>query len=241
MSVDGSTVGSDELESLEHIMKPHLEVMAMDAQYSPPLPKDTPDYLSGIPVLFCTYLKRGFLHIVAFHFGMEASPYLVDSLPLTLACETQDDLMDRMRILVALFTLQRHVVRLCSGWDEISWPQDLVDEAHQWIIEETGFATPNPSFGVPSDRGEEASWWYESAGSMDTENAGPCEDELEASEMKVKKWLGELIEDSDSCEPEPAVVKHEVGTTTVATATGRLPPVLGTYHRGKCQSLHATR
>ncbi|PSR93895.1 hypothetical protein PHLCEN_2v4588 [Hermanssonia centrifuga] len=63
---------------------------------------------------------------------------------------------------------------------------------------------------------------------MDTENAGPCEDELEASEMKVKKWLGELIEDSDSCEPEPAVVKHEVGTTTVATATGRLPPVLGT-------------
>ncbi|THG92555.1 hypothetical protein EW026_g8382, partial [Hermanssonia centrifuga] len=159
MSGDGSTIGSDELESLTHIMRPHLQVMAMHAQHPLPLLKDALDYVLEVPILFCTYLKRGFLHIIAFHFETKStvtdpgssSAYLVDSLPLTLACDTQGDLMDRMRILVALFTLQRHIVRLCSGSSERSWPQDLLDEEQQWIIEETGVPTPSPSVGGSSD------------------------------------------------------------------------------------------
>ncbi|PSS30958.1 hypothetical protein PHLCEN_2v2483 [Hermanssonia centrifuga] len=210
MSSAGSTVGSDELESLAHIMRPHLQVMAMHTPHPfPLLPKDIPDYLSEVPILFCTYLKPGFLHIVAFKFNIgklestttsselgSSSAYLLDSLPLGLACETQEDLMDRMRILVALFTLQRHVVRLCSGWNKRSWPQDLLDEEHQWIIDETGIVTPNPSFGVPSDHGEEASWWYESAGSMDAEDTDPSSDELEVSKVKVTEWLEKLVRNS---------------------------------------------
>ncbi len=217
MSGDGSTIGSDELESLTHIMRPHLQVMAMHAQHPLPLLKDALDYVLEVPILFCTYLKRGFLHIIAFHFETKStvtdpgssSAYLVDSLPLTLACDTQGDLMDRMRILVALFTLQRHIVRLCSGSSERSWPQDLLDEEQQWIIEETGVPTPSPSVGGSSDSSDGVNSWYESAGSTDAEDINPCTDELEVSKLKVTEWLEKLVEDSgDPREPQSAVSSY---------------------------------
>ncbi|PSR74470.1 hypothetical protein PHLCEN_2v9817, partial [Hermanssonia centrifuga] len=90
---------------------------------------------------------------------------------------------------------------------------DLLDEEQQWIIEETGVATPSPSVGGSSDSSGGVNSWYESAGSTDAEDTDPCTDELEVSKVKVTEWLGRLDEDSgDPREPQSTAVESELNT-----------------------------
>lgn len=150
---DGQFVSEKEMASLTEAMRPHLNLFSSLRHY-----KDVtiPPYAPPIdtrPTLFCTYLKRGFLHILAFtlsaHGVSRVSGHLVDSLPLSLSYATQEDLSNRMRIAVALFTLQRQVVRICDGWNSICWPPSVQIDEHEAIVEVTGVTTPTPSADLP--------------------------------------------------------------------------------------------
>ncbi|KAF7792434.1 hypothetical protein EIP86_003471 [Pleurotus ostreatoroseus] len=150
---NGYFVTEDEMCALSQAIEPHLRLFRLLKQYDnaivPPYSK-TPD---TNPTLFCTYLKPGFLHIIAFaltskHNDARPSGYIMDSLPLTLTADTNVDLINRMRVVLALFTLQRRVVRICDTWNSICWPHDVLIEEHEAIVEVTGISTPTPSADV---------------------------------------------------------------------------------------------
>ena len=69
-------------------------------------------------MLFATYLKAGFVHILAFlgdGSGRLAEMHVVDTMAIALLVETREDLLDRLRLAMALFTVQGHVIRLLKN------------------------------------------------------------------------------------------------------------------------------
>lgn len=150
---DGQFVSEEEMASLIEAMRPHLNLFASLRHYKDVMIPSYAPHVKAQPTLFCTYLKRGFLHILAFalsgHDDSQVSGHLVDSLPLSLEYATQEDLSDRLRIVLALFTLQRQVVRICDGWNSICWPPSVLIDEHEAIVEVTGLTTPSPSADLP--------------------------------------------------------------------------------------------
>lgn len=149
----GCSVSRKELSELSRAMEPHLNLLRLRRHYSDiSISPHTPP-LNKQPTLFCTYLKKGFVHILAFAFANSRTSvpdaHLLDSLPLELHCEADKDLVDRMRVVIALFTLQRQVVRICDSWSSICWPPDILADEHEAIVEVTGVCSPTPSADVP--------------------------------------------------------------------------------------------
>ncbi|KAK7692924.1 hypothetical protein QCA50_004563 [Cerrena zonata] len=100
-------------------------------------------------VVFSLYLKSGRLYILASHpndwmSNFTISTSLVDSLPIQRTAQTNDDLGDRLRLAIALFSLQHHVVHVSRQLTNI-WPDDLLVEEHEAIVQVTGICTPNLS------------------------------------------------------------------------------------------------
>ncbi|PSR70906.1 hypothetical protein PHLCEN_2v13220 [Hermanssonia centrifuga] len=154
----GSSVTSHEIDDITQLMKPHLQLMRL---YSTYYQKSHPS-AQFAPTLLCLFLKAGYLHILSFASGTcESSALtgqLIDSLPFALQCQSDDGLLDRMRIAMALFTLQRHIAKICSEWDESCWPRDMLADEHECIVDVTGVSTPSPTAYVDHN---DKSWWYD--------------------------------------------------------------------------------
>ncbi|KAF7797225.1 hypothetical protein EIP86_008417 [Pleurotus ostreatoroseus] len=193
---------------LTRAMEPHIKLFHLLRQYDgiiiPPHAR-IPDMH---PTLFCTYLKPGYLHILAFQSRNDnegaISAHVLDSLPLSLVAETDTDLIDRMRVVHALYTLQRQVVRVCEAWNSVCWPQKVQIEEHEAIVDVTGIGTPTPSDVRPSS--EEGHW-------LDLGIYVDSEDDVEYMEAAVAKsvqrvtgWLSgldsslvDVLDESSQC------------------------------------------
>ncbi|KAF7796418.1 hypothetical protein EIP86_007595 [Pleurotus ostreatoroseus] len=195
MDEDGSFLSADEQSSLSKAMKLHLDVYHLHRRYSDAIvPPGAPSAFK-IPILCCVYVKRGFVHILVFWLpeeeNAEVSCYVVDSLPVGLNCETDDDLLDRLRIVIALFTLQRQVIKICEAWSAICWPTDVLADEHEAIVEETGICTPTPSGDLPPS--DSPLWDYafdiDIGSEDDPDYIRQC---IRASRVRVKRWLAKV-------------------------------------------------
>lgn len=132
LAADGSNISPTEHMALARHMDPHLEVLKNYLEYHEYYAEET-DRAQSVDdswaMLFCTYLKAGYIHVFAF------SPWddegikrgrLVDSLPIVTRCETRAQLLDRLRLAMCMFSLQRHLVRFCEHWDIALWPDELL-------------------------------------------------------------------------------------------------------------------
>ncbi len=158
----GSSGTPHEIDDITRLMKPHLQLRRL---YSTYYGKSHPS-AQFVPTLLCLFLKAGYLHILSFaslgtcESSSAPTAQLVDSLPFALQCENEDSPLDRMRIAMALFTLQRHVAKICSEWDDKCWPREMFADEHECIVDVTGVATPSPSAYVDHN---DRSWWHDLA------------------------------------------------------------------------------
>lgn len=156
---DGSVISTQELSELSAVMTPHVRVYQHFRLYEDRATVLGDIHVNTTPTLFCTLIKPGFLHLLAFSQdgldGTRAS--LIDTLPLSLYAKTSRQLVDRLRIVIALFTLQREVVKISEMWGSICWPHDVLVEDHLAVVEATGLSTPTPS-DVPSSHAPSWVW-----------------------------------------------------------------------------------
>ena len=131
------------------MMRPHLQVFDSYTQYKTFVPDNVA--INPRPYLFCTYIKSGFLHLFAFRLveQTDIKIYLIDSLPLALECRSTEDMKNRLRAATALFTLQKEIVKLCENWGTISWPDEILADEHEAIMEVTGICSPTPTETIP--------------------------------------------------------------------------------------------
>lgn len=202
LDADGQFISQDEMEALSQVMRPHLDLFCL-LQHNDDviIPPYAPSVTSA-PTLFCTYLKKGFLHVLAFALSdgdnddVQLDGHLLDSLPISLQYDEDADFNDRMRIVLALFTLQRQVVKICEAWSTICWPHDILIEEHAAIVEVTGVISPTPTADLPPpEKGDDDDSDFD-FGIEDHPNF--LKGEIAKSVQRVTKWLADLEEnDSD--------------------------------------------
>ncbi|KAF7796416.1 hypothetical protein EIP86_007593 [Pleurotus ostreatoroseus] len=205
MDEDGGYLSDNELSSLSKTMEPHLRVYHLRRRHPgliiPPDASPIPDN----PTLFCTYVKPGFVHVLAFSLANEENAevayQIVDTLPVALSCESDEDLLNRMRIIMALFTLQRQVVKICEAWSVICWPADITEDEHEAIMEVTGICTPTWSADLPPRDSEVWDYAFDlDFGSED--DTEYIKQSVKASRVRVKRWLAK-VEGSDDIRESP--------------------------------------
>ncbi|KAF7796417.1 hypothetical protein EIP86_007594 [Pleurotus ostreatoroseus] len=186
-------------------MEPHLRVFHLRQRHSGVVIPPDASAIPEDPTLFCTYVKPGFVHLLAFLLADEEDAevvcHIVDSLPVALSCGSDEDLLHRMRIVMALFTLQRQVIKICEAWSVICWPEDITADEHEAIMEVTGICTPTWSVDLPPRDSEE--WDMEWNYGLDIEEE-PADSSrrVKASCERVNQWLSkvepldELVESS---------------------------------------------
>lgn len=143
-----SDITDSELHTIETICRPHLQLLLMHLRHQS---RETDDriIISSWMVVFSLYLKPGRLYVLASYpndwmFNFTISTSLVDSMPIQRTAQTNDDLSDRLRSAIALFSIQHHVVHVSRQLINI-WPDDLLVEEHEAIVQATGICTPNLS------------------------------------------------------------------------------------------------
>lgn len=192
MNEDGSVVTADEIIELAALMAPHLQIHTLGvAQRTPEhYVRNAED--AEPPTLFCTYLKKGFVHILAFTCGGKADdsscadPYILDSLPISLRPQGREELLARMRVAMALFTLRRYIVRcLCDSWRHVLWPINVLDDEHASIVEVTGVRTPTAYSS--SDFG-----WFVFEELGDSDSGAECNQETVEVDENLESWKENL-------------------------------------------------
>ncbi|CAL1706372.1 unnamed protein product [Somion occarium] len=147
LDCNGSAITNRELNDLKILMAPHLRVVSMA------FGGDGNDEYTLLPTwatLFAIFLKAGVVHIIGFTLlRAEGGPVIdacvVDSLPITMIMNDLKDLEDRLRLTIALFTLQTHVVRFSAHWADIVWSDTLLGEERQAILYVTGIPSRRES------------------------------------------------------------------------------------------------
>lgn len=167
---DGRLITDDETKALTALMEPHLRLFRLLAhQGLVGFPGH--DEVGSRPTLFCIYLKRGYVHLLSFS-ADQTQPFeviscVLDSFPLSLDYSSQQDLCDRMRIVMSLFTIQRRIVNICESWRSVCCPADMLLDEHDYIVEETGVKTPTLTENIPPPDQDHAWWWDLDSGSED--------------------------------------------------------------------------
>ena len=143
-----SGISNNELKEITAFSRPHLQALIMHLRYSM-RGKEGPISIPPWLTVFTMYLKAGELHILASYpddwlSGFHTSTVLVDTLPVQRLCDNADDISFRLRLGIAIFTLQQHVVRVSTHLHH-TWPEDLLIEEHALITCATGISTPTPS------------------------------------------------------------------------------------------------
>ncbi|KAJ3555415.1 hypothetical protein NM688_g2590 [Phlebia brevispora] len=196
MDDDGQSVLAKETLELCQLMEPHLELFrfvrhcegVVVPPWAPPV-----DFASA---LFCTYVKKGFVHILEFSsadtLSARVSHRHLASLPVSLLPETDQHFYDRMRIVFALFTLQRQVIKLCDSWNPIAWPLELQTEEHAAIVKVSGVSTPSPSVDVSPPGSTEWAFEFGFPDCSLEDDPDDIRHRTAKSVNIVKKWLTEL-------------------------------------------------
>lgn len=142
MADDDNHISEGELTTIRNLMAIHLRPVQIALKLA------NPQDVEWATVL-CTYLKCGFVHLLACKPvpGVDEliTVEVVDSLPVRMRIHQLDELEDRMRLVIALFTLQKHVVRFASRWYDIPLPGELMDREHLAIRQVTRMPTPSVS------------------------------------------------------------------------------------------------
>lgn len=155
MTESGQHISNNELSAMKDLMAAHLRPIQSALTYA-----EGNDLENGPEwsTVMCTYLKRGFVHLLAFSAQEENGQFtvgveLIDSLLINMKVEDLyiAELEHRMRLVIALFTLQKHVVRFASHWHAIVLPGELMDDEHEAVVEMTGLCSPTVSDGVSLD------------------------------------------------------------------------------------------
>ncbi|CAL1711510.1 unnamed protein product [Somion occarium] len=143
---DGFGISKDELDDLKTVMGPHLRMVGF-ALTQEDVGASEPAAWPTWATLFCTYLKAGFVHVMAFFLTSHGrvDVCVVDSLPIIPIAHSVMDLENRARLSIALFTLQKHVVRFSEQWRKFTWPHQLLKEEHDAIVEVSGVSSRGPS------------------------------------------------------------------------------------------------
>lgn len=156
MDGDGSVVTICEQDELSDLMTPYVHTMT---EYLGHLRRRagrrfrTPTWA----ILFCTYLKAGYLHILAFPPAQPSvTAVLVDSIPISARNSSEEECRSRLRLATALFTLQRYVIRFAEHWDENVWPRTVFDQEYTKLVELLGYSESSSS----TDNGD---WWHHPA------------------------------------------------------------------------------
>ncbi|CAL1706412.1 unnamed protein product [Somion occarium] len=199
MEGKGRVLSDSDLRAVRGIMLPHLRMV--DLGFNNDKEKDTRDV--GWPswaILFCIIVKPGFVHIVGSTLSSmgddhQVELHLVDSLPITMFAHDISDFEDRLRLATALFTLQTHVVRFAEQWASICWPDELLIEEHEAIVDVAEQDTPSPSEDAPPQPEQE--WGVtrsiEDGDSRDSENTDkPRGENLSQVRETVEIWLKKL-------------------------------------------------
>ncbi|CAL1706353.1 unnamed protein product [Somion occarium] len=137
---NGSAITLHELDDLKVLMAPHLRVVSMAFGGDG---NDEDTLLPTWATLFAIFLKAKVVHIIAFTLlRAEGGPIIdacvVDSLPITMIMNNLKDLEDRLRLTMALFAIQTHVVRFSTHWADIVWSDTLLGEEREAILCVTG-------------------------------------------------------------------------------------------------------
>ncbi|KAJ7180984.1 hypothetical protein C8R46DRAFT_1345159 [Mycena filopes] len=127
---------------------------------------------------------------------------LVDELAFPVYAEGDSEgLLARLRVIIALLTIQNHADRLASLWDAVVWTPTIIDAELALARECTGIVTPNPS----DYEDNEALLWGDLsvhigfADGYDTDDVDPAPFEIANSKEKVNRWLdGVVLEDIPS-------------------------------------------
>ncbi|CAL1706405.1 unnamed protein product [Somion occarium] len=118
---DGSAITNRELDDLKILMAPHLRLVSMVFGGGG---NDEDAILPTWATLFAIFLKARVVHMIAFTLlraegGPVMNACVVDNLPIMIMMNDFKDLEDRLRLAVALFTLQRRVVRFSTHWGDV--------------------------------------------------------------------------------------------------------------------------
>ncbi|KAJ3556294.1 hypothetical protein NM688_g2110 [Phlebia brevispora] len=142
---NGLRITNTELATLQDIMKPHLQLFQVVRDMALITVNGIEVDLN--PSLFCTYLKKGYIHLLSFRFDRRQSvrATVLDSFPVSLDYSSHEDLYDRMRIAMAMLTLQRKIAKICDDWGWICWSPDTLSREHDTIVEVTGINSPTPT------------------------------------------------------------------------------------------------
>lgn len=198
---DADRISQDEMSALTELMQPHLQLFDLYTRY--------PAFVPGAiavdprPYLFCTYIKPGFLHILAFRHGetnrAAVETYLVDSLPLALDCQTVEDMRGRLRAAMALFTLQNEIVKICEAWGAVSWPAEVLADEHEAIMEVTGICSPTPTESIPELFEQDKEIMIPCTGNTIEDDPEYIAEQVAKSIKRVTPWLAQL----EAFEPLP--------------------------------------
>lgn len=117
-------ISDDKVKDIKNLMAIHYQ----------PILSALSDNKEKIPewaMMMGTFLKKGFIHLLAFSYtrgedGPMVCVDIIDSLPIQMTVKGLGELEDRMRLVIALFTLQNHVIRFASHWHEITLPWYLM-------------------------------------------------------------------------------------------------------------------
>ncbi|KII84234.1 hypothetical protein PLICRDRAFT_32601 [Plicaturopsis crispa FD-325 SS-3] len=165
---------------------------------TPASPRDPPPWA----IMYGIFQKCDTVHIVAHLPSWDPSTHechyhaiLVDSLPFaprTTSMQSPEQTLARLRVAIALLTIQKHCARLRAVWEDglpgLAWPQAIVDYERALADEVTGIVSPMPSVetDVELDYIMFYDPWLDENEPFDT---GADEEDMRRSRVIVKRWL----------------------------------------------------
>ncbi|KAJ7289206.1 hypothetical protein C8J57DRAFT_1493654 [Mycena rebaudengoi] len=185
-------LNTDELTRLADVVQPHLEavLIAWHCRHSSP-----PDV--GV-CIFGIALRNSHVFVVAHIPYLHLSEYryksiILDQISFPPSYDPEASIA-RLRLIIALLTIQTHVGRLASLWESISWPPIIIDSELTRAQEFSGIPTPTPS----EVDGSGAEWLKDILDGMELETGHevydltpPDSDILHSKEI-VNTWLGQV-------------------------------------------------
>ncbi|KAJ7079035.1 hypothetical protein C8R43DRAFT_1053210 [Mycena crocata] len=195
---DGGLSPQD-LTKLAHATQPHLEALVIARHNSSSSASALPACIFGIIYRNMTVFIVA--HIAYLHQSMyRYRSLVVDKLPfLPYVSDDRKGLLARLRIIVALLTIQRHASLSAALWGDVFWPWAVVDYEENLVQKHIGSVSPRQSEADDKDADENRKIWGDSpphnsasTSGFDEEDINPPPAELEHSKNLVDGWLSAL-------------------------------------------------
>ena len=132
---DGDRISEAEFTALENLAAVHFQPIHSALKLS-----DGQGVVPRWATIMGTFLKKGFVHLIAFRcLGGDTTPLIdveiIDSLPVRCSINSFSELAGRMRLVIALFTLRNHVARFATRWSDIHMDAASLGEVHSIMVD----------------------------------------------------------------------------------------------------------